>query len=71
MAMADLNSVLPSTQSYRRVQSYLPDASQALAEVSQLKGADGYGVERLFGVWSCNSWKTSLIENWNGLSKKR
>jgi transposase, IS5 family len=26
----------------------LPDTTEALAEVSQLKGADGYGVERLF-----------------------
>jgi IS5 family transposase len=48
MEMVDLNSLLPSTHPYRRFQDYLPDASQALAEVSQLKGADGYGVERLF-----------------------
>ena len=48
MEMVDLDSLLPSTHPYRRFQAYLPDATKALAEVSQLKGADGYGVERLF-----------------------
>jgi len=47
MEMVDLDSVLPSTHPYRRFQTYLPDATKALAEVRQLKGADGYGVERL------------------------
>jgi IS5 family transposase len=48
MEIVDLDSVLPSTHPYRRFQAYLPDATQALIEVSPLKGADGYGVERLF-----------------------
>ena len=48
MEMVDLDSLLPSTHPYRRFQAYLPDATAALADVSQLKGADGYGVERLF-----------------------
>ena len=48
MEMVDLDSLLPSTHPYRRFQVYLPDPTEALAEVSQLKGADGYGVERLF-----------------------
>lgn len=48
MEMVDLDSVVPSTHPYRRFQAYLPDTTEALADVSQLKGADGYGVERLF-----------------------
>jgi len=48
MEMVDLDSWLPSTHPYRRVQAYLPDATKILAEVRQLKGADGYGVTRLF-----------------------
>ncbi|GAG90282.1 unnamed protein product, partial [marine sediment metagenome] len=48
MEMVDLDSLVPSTHPYRRFQAYLPDATRTLAEVSQLKGADGYGVERLF-----------------------
>ena len=48
MEMVDLDSLLPSTHPYRRFQAYLPDTTKVLAEVSQLKGADGYGVERLF-----------------------
>ena len=37
----------------------------------QLKGADGYGVERLFhGLLLQFSWKTSLIGNWNGSWQK-
>ena len=48
MEMVDLDRLLPSTHPYRGFQVYLPDATKALAEVSQLKGADGYGVERLF-----------------------
>ncbi len=47
MEIVDLDSSLPSTHPYRRVQAYLP-ATKALIEVRQLKGADGYGVERLF-----------------------
>ncbi len=43
-----LDSVLTSTHSYRQFQAFLPDATETLADVSQLKGADGYGVERLF-----------------------
>lgn len=48
MEMVDLDSLLPSTHLYRGFQAYLPDATKALADMSQLKGADGYGVERLF-----------------------
>jgi transposase len=48
MEIVDLDSLLPSTPPYRRFQADLPDAPQALIEVSQLKGAEGYGVERLF-----------------------
>lgn len=48
MEMVDLDSLLPSTHPYRRFRAYLPDATEALADVSHLKGADGYGVERLF-----------------------
>lgn len=39
---------VPSNHPYRRFQAYLPDTTGALADVSHLKGADGYGVERLF-----------------------
>ncbi|MGV7229105.1 MAG: transposase [Nitrospirales bacterium] len=48
MEMVDLDSFLPSTHPYRRFQAYLPETTEALADVSHLKGADGYGVERLF-----------------------
>lgn len=48
MEMVDLDSLVPSTHPYRRFQAYLPDTTEALADVSQLKGADGCGVERLF-----------------------
>lgn len=43
-----LDSLVPTTHPYRRLQAFLPDATEALADLSQLKGADGYGVERLF-----------------------
>ena len=46
--MVALDSLLASTHPYRRVQAYLPETTEALADVSQLKGADGYGVGRLF-----------------------
>ena len=46
MEMVDLDSSLPSTHPYRRFKVYLPDTTKALAGLSQLKGADGYGVER-------------------------
>lgn len=48
MEMVDLDSLVSSTHPYRRFQAYLPDSTEALADVRQLKGADGYGVERLF-----------------------
>lgn len=48
MEMGDLDRVVPTPHPYRRFQAYLPDTTEALADVSQLKGADGYGVERLF-----------------------
>jgi len=46
--MVDLDSLLLSTHPYRRFQAFLLDPAEALTDVSQLKGADGYGVERLF-----------------------
>ena len=46
--MVDLDSLFPSTHPYRRFHEYLPDVQEALGDVVQLKGADGYGVERLF-----------------------
>lgn len=46
--MIDLDSLLPSTHPYRRFHEYLPDVQEALGDVVQLNGADGYGVERLF-----------------------
>ena len=48
MELVDLDSLVSSTHPYRRFQAYLPDITDALADVRQLKGADGYGVERLF-----------------------
>lgn len=48
MEMVDLDSLVSSTHLYRRFQAYLPDSTEALAAVRHLKGADGYGVERLF-----------------------
>ena len=46
--MVALDNLVPSTHPYRRFQTYLPDPTEGLADLSQLKGADGYGVERLF-----------------------
>ncbi|MDR4459286.1 MAG: transposase [Nitrospirales bacterium] len=46
--MVDLDSLLPSTHPYRQFQAYLPHPTEALADVNQLKGVDGYGVKRLF-----------------------
>ena len=46
--MIDLDSLLPATHPYRRFHEYLPDVQAVLEEVVHLKGADGYGVERLF-----------------------
>lgn len=48
LEMVDLDSLLASTHPYRRFQAYLPNPTEAFADVRQLKGADGYGVERLF-----------------------
>ena len=48
MEVVSLDSLLPSTHPYRRFQDYLPDVMEALADVVRIKGADGYGVERLF-----------------------
>lgn len=48
MEMVDLDSLISSTHPYRRFQAYLPDSTEAVADVRQLKGADGDGVERLF-----------------------
>lgn len=43
-----ISTAYSPTDPYRRFQASLPETTQALAEVSQLKGTDGYGVERLF-----------------------
>lgn len=48
LEMVTLDSLLPSTHPYRRFYEYLPDVQKALGDVVQFKGADGYGVERLF-----------------------
>lgn len=48
MELVDLDSLVSSTHPYRRFQASLPDSTAALADVRQLKGAEGYGVERLF-----------------------
>ena len=48
MEMVDQDSLVPSPHPDCRSQAYLPDTTEALAYVSQLKGAAGYGVERLF-----------------------
>lgn len=48
MELGDLKRLLPATHPYRGFQAYLSDATKALVDVSQLKGADGDGVERLF-----------------------
>ena len=48
MEMVDRDSLVPSPHPDRRSQAYLPDTTEALAVVSQLKGAAGYRVERLF-----------------------
>ena len=43
-----LESLFPSTHPYRRFQEYVPDVREAFADVGHFKGADGYGIERLF-----------------------
>ena len=48
LEMVDFDTLFPCTHPYRRFQAYLPDSTEALADVSKLKGDDGYGVERLF-----------------------
>ena len=48
LEIVSLDSLLPSTHPYRRFQAYIPDATEALADVVHVKGADGYGVARLF-----------------------
>lgn len=48
MELVDLDSLVSSTPPYRQFHAYLPDATEALADVSHLRGAEGYGVERLF-----------------------
>lgn len=47
MELVDLESIGSSTHPYRRFQASLPDTTEVLADVSQLKGANGYGVARL------------------------
>lgn len=48
MDMVDLDSLLPTTHAYRRFHPYAPDVPEAFAEGIHLKGADGYGIGRLF-----------------------
>ena len=48
MEVVALDSLVPLTHAYRRFQAYLPNATEVFAEVIHVKGADGYGVERLF-----------------------
>jgi transposase, IS5 family len=48
MELADLDSLVSSTHPSRRFQAYLPDSTEAMADVRHLKGAEGYGVEWLF-----------------------
>jgi hypothetical protein len=43
-----LDSLLLSTHSYDRFRPYVPDAAKVLADVVYLKGADSYGIERVF-----------------------
>jgi hypothetical protein len=65
MEMVDLDRLLPSTHPYRGFQAYLPDATKALAEVSQLKGADGYGVEHPLKI---QKWSSSLFARIGSIS---
>jgi len=48
--MVCLEDLISSTHSYRRFREYLPRSlmSDHLEGIDQLKGADGYGIERLF-----------------------
>jgi len=48
--MVCLEDLVPSTHSYRRFREYLPHSlmSDHLQGIEQVKGADGYGIERLF-----------------------
>jgi transposase, IS5 family len=48
LEMVTLDSLFPSTHPYRRFHEYLPGVQKTLGDVVQFKGADGYGVERLF-----------------------
>jgi IS5 family transposase len=48
MEMVDLDSRVPSTHTYRRFQQYVPDVQEVFAEIIHIKGAEGYGIERLF-----------------------
>jgi hypothetical protein len=40
LEFVSLDSLLPSTHSYRRFQAYVPDATDVLADVVHIKGAD-------------------------------
>ncbi len=48
--MICLDDLVPQTHSYRRFQEYLPRVlmSKHLNGINKLKGADGYGIDRLF-----------------------
>jgi IS5 family transposase len=48
MEMVDLDSLVPSTHTYRRFQQYVPDVQEVFTEIIHIKGAEGYGIERLF-----------------------
>jgi transposase, IS5 family len=48
--MICLDDLVPQTHSYRRFQEYLPRVlmSKHLNGINKLRGADGYGIDRLF-----------------------
>ncbi len=48
LEMVTLESLLSSTHPYRRFQAYVPDVRKVFADVVHVKGADGYGIDRLF-----------------------
>jgi hypothetical protein len=46
--MIDLYSLITSTYPYVAFRPFCPIPTEALADVNQLKGADGYGIDQLF-----------------------
>jgi hypothetical protein len=70
MEMVDRDSLVPSPHPDRRSQAYLPNTTEALADVSQLKGAAGYRVERLFRCLLLQVMEDLWIVTWHGIWKK-